>query len=58
VVSFDVTKEDAVPQPLFRYLGNDFVVSADGQRILTEQPIDDITRVPLTLVTNWTAQGK
>jgi Tol biopolymer transport system component len=55
VVSFDVTKDDALPQPLFRYFGNDFVVSGDGQRILTEQPIDDVTRVPLTLVTNWAA---
>ena len=55
LMSVDMTKDDAVPQPLFRYLGADYGVARDGQRFLTEQPVDDFTRVPLTLVTNWSA---
>jgi eukaryotic-like serine/threonine-protein kinase len=55
LTSFDVTKDDAVPQPLFRYFGADYGITPDGQRFLTEQRVDDVTRIPLTLVTNWTA---
>jgi len=54
IMSADVTKDDPAPQMLF-HLGNEngFDVSADGQRILTAQPIDDPTRIPMTIVTNW-----
>jgi Tol biopolymer transport system component/predicted Ser/Thr protein kinase len=56
LVAFDVTKDEAVPQPLFRYLGYDYSVAPDGQRFLTEEPIEDPTHVPLTLVTGWSGR--
>jgi hypothetical protein len=53
-MSADVTKDDPSPRMLF-LLGNinGFDVSADGQRILIAQPVEDPARVPLTFVTNW-----
>ena len=56
LTSVDITSSDAMPQPLFRSLGFDYGVTPDGKRFLTEEPVEDVTRVPLTLVTNWTAQ--
>ena len=58
VMSVDLTKENASPQPLFLVAGPGFDVALDGQHFLVPQPIDDLTRIPLTLVTNWSAGGK
>ena len=48
-----MTSESAVPQVLFRDTSSLFDVSADGQRLLIARPLDDITTVPMTFVTNW-----
>jgi Tol biopolymer transport system component/predicted Ser/Thr protein kinase len=56
VMAADVTKENATPQPLFSLSAvRVFDVSPDGQRFLVSQTIDDVTKIPLTLVTNWSA---
>ena len=45
-------RDDPLPtaQPLFRGTFATYDVSADGQRILVPQPVDDITTIPLTFV--------
>jgi len=53
VMSVELTKDNAAPQPLFVINGFGFDVSPDGQRFLVAQPVDDVTKIPLTLVTNW-----
>ncbi len=55
VMSADLTKENATPQALFAISGQSFDVSRDGQRFLIEQAVDDPAKIPLTLVTNWSA---
>jgi Tol biopolymer transport system component len=58
VMAADVTKENATPQPLFSLSAiRAFDVAADGQRFLVSQQVDDVTKIPLTLVTNW-SEGK
>lgn len=53
LMSVEVTKENATPQVLFSMSALGFDVSRDGQRFLTAQPVDDVNKIPLTLVTNW-----
>ncbi len=48
--SIDMTDENATAQPLFRGTFATYDVSADGQRILVPQPVEDITTIPLTFV--------
>ncbi|HEY2322772.1 MAG TPA: protein kinase [Thermoanaerobaculia bacterium] len=55
VMSVDLTKEAASPQTLFAISGA-YDVAPDGQRFLTAIAVDDSSRIPLTLVTNWSAQ--
>ena len=56
LMAVDVTKENATPQALFSLATiRAFDVSADGQRFLVSQSVDDVKNIPLTLVTNWTA---
>jgi Tol biopolymer transport system component len=56
LMAADMTKENATPQLLFTVSAPAFDVSRDGQRFLVAQPVDDVTKIPLTLVTNWSAQ--
>jgi Tol biopolymer transport system component len=55
VTSVDLTKETVAPQALFTISGT-YDVARDGQRFLTTTAVDDLPRIPLTLVTNWSAQ--
>jgi len=41
---------NAVPQPLFRGTFATYDVSADGQRFLVPQPVEDLSAIPLTFV--------
>ena len=58
LMSVDMTSEKSVPKPLFKPPPGGFEVSADGQRFLIGQPIDDAASVPLTFVSNWMAERK
>ena len=51
--SIDVTDENAASQVLFRDTSGTYDVAADGQRLLIARPVEDITTVPLTFVSNW-----
>jgi Tol biopolymer transport system component/predicted Ser/Thr protein kinase len=53
VRSVDLTRDDALPQILFPAPATLADVSADGQRLLITQPVEDATRIPLTFVSNW-----
>ena len=53
LMAVDPTKDNATPQTLFSISGQSFDVSRDGQRFLVAQPVDDVMKIPLTLVTNW-----
>ena len=55
LMSVDLTNEKSSPKPLFRLPGTKYQVARDGQRFLVDQPVDDLTRVPLTFVSNWLA---
>ena len=33
---------------------NDYLVTRDGQRILINTPLEDTTRLPITIILNWT----
>ena len=55
LMSVDLTSDTASPKELFRLPGAFYQPSADGQRFLVDQPVEDPTRVPVTLVTNWMA---
>ncbi|HEV2719675.1 MAG TPA: hypothetical protein VG323_06625, partial [Thermoanaerobaculia bacterium] len=58
LMAVDMTSEASTPKPLFRLLGQSYEVSADGQRFLVDQPLDDIAKQPITVVTNWLAAGR
>jgi eukaryotic-like serine/threonine-protein kinase len=49
----DVTDENATAQVLFRDTSGVYDVAADGQRLLLARPVEDITTVPLTFVSDW-----
>jgi len=49
----DMTGETSTPKPLFRLPGGTYEAAADGQRFLVDQPLDDLTKTPITVVTNW-----
>jgi Tol biopolymer transport system component len=53
LMAVDFTNEKAAPKALFRLPGNGYDVARDGQRFLIDQPVDDVSTVPLTFVSNW-----
>ena len=53
VMSIDLANEKAVPQILFRDTAYNYDVTGDGQRFLIAEPVEDVTTIPLTFVTNW-----
>jgi Tol biopolymer transport system component len=54
LMSVDATNDGATPQVLFRDTSESLDAAADGQRFLVARPVDDITTVPLTFVSDWT----
>jgi dipeptidyl aminopeptidase/acylaminoacyl peptidase len=58
------TFETAAPAPLFKTqvsgysAPNRYVVTADGQRFLINGPAEEVSKTPITVVLNWTAQLK
>jgi hypothetical protein len=49
------------PSPLFALQGrawSDFAVSADGKRFLAVSPLAFAGEQPLTVILNWTAEGR
>jgi len=55
LMSVELTSDTASPKELFRLPGTFYQTSPDGQRFLVDQPVEDPTRIPVTLVTNWMA---
>ncbi|MEO8216153.1 MAG: protein kinase [Acidobacteriota bacterium] len=55
LMSVDSTSDTAVPLELFRLPGNYYRPSRDRQRFLVDQPVQDVDRTPVSLITNWTA---
>jgi Tol biopolymer transport system component len=59
VDSGPVTLKLGVPKPLFQTrlefdsLGKPYDVSADGNRFLLAQPLEESTSVPITVIVNW-----
>lgn len=58
VMSVDLTDENAVPKALFRGPAYMFRVSGDGQRFLINDPLQDVSKVPVTVITNWQSRLK
>jgi eukaryotic-like serine/threonine-protein kinase len=52
LMAADLKSKEATPKPLFHLPGFTYKVSRDG-RFLVDQRVDDLTRIPLTLVLNW-----
>jgi Tol biopolymer transport system component len=58
------TFEAAAPTPLFKTqvsgysAPNRYVVSPDGQRFVINSPAEEISKTPITVTLNWTAQLK
>ena len=57
VMSAQLT-DDALPKPLFNLPGNLYRPSADGQRFLIDAPLEDVTKMPVTFVTDWQSRLK
>lgn len=53
LMSVDATNANSAPKPLFRLPGFGYQPSPDGKLFLIDRPVDDVTKVPLTFVTNW-----
>jgi hypothetical protein len=58
LVAADMTNEKSAPKPLFHLIGQSYEAAADGQRFLVDQPLDDMAKQPITVVTNWLAAGR
>jgi serine/threonine protein kinase/Tol biopolymer transport system component len=58
VAAADMTSETSTPKPLFHLAGETYEVAADGQRFLVGQPLEDSTKQPFTVVTNWVGAGR
>jgi Tol biopolymer transport system component len=56
LIAVDMTSDKSTPKTLFRLPGNSCEAAADGQRFLVDQPLDDVTKQPITVVTNWLAK--
>ena len=48
----DMTNDKSTPKPLFQIPGDSYEAAADG-RFLVDRPLEDITKQPMTVVTNW-----
>lgn len=57
IVMAELTSANATPIELFRLRGTYISAAKDG-RFLTDDPVEDVTRVPVTIVTDWTAALK
>jgi len=58
LMAVDMTGDTSTPKPLFHIPGNSYEAAADGQRFLVDQPLEDVTKQPITVVTNWLAGGR
>jgi len=58
LMSADMATESSTPKPLFHLLGETYEAAADAQRFLVDVPLEDATKVPITVTTNWLASGR
>ncbi|HKS25010.1 MAG TPA: protein kinase [Thermoanaerobaculia bacterium] len=49
----DVTNEKSTPKPLFHLSGETYEAAADGEHFLVDLPLEDFTKQPFTVMTNW-----
>ena len=53
LMSVDMKNVGTTPEPLFQLPGNSFDVSADGQRFIVDDRLDDSFTMPMTLMSDW-----
>jgi eukaryotic-like serine/threonine-protein kinase len=58
LAAVDMGSDAAAPRTLFRLPGDSYEAAADGQHFLVDQPIEDVTKQPITVVTNWLGGGR